>query len=186
LHLYRGELWTRGPAAPAGLEVAELDEARLAALSEDARAALLARLELDEATVAGYFARGDLAVVATLGGAPAGVAWCARSAALVPELGRELRPRDGECSIHDVFVAPDARGRSVAPSMLEVLARRLRARDVYRAWALIRPGDVASARAFEKAAYAAVCDVIHTRLGGKERLTFRPRSPEAERLFEES
>jgi ribosomal protein S18 acetylase RimI-like enzyme len=122
-------------------------------------------------------------VLARLGGRPAGIGWAARSAVDVVELGREVRPGPSECYIHDVFVAPDARGKGVAPVMLESLARRLRQADVYRAWALIRPSNVASMRAFEKAAYAAVCDVIHAHLGTVDRLVLRPADPEAERLL---
>ena len=59
-----------------------------------------------------------------------------------------VRPVAGECYIHDVYVAPDARGRNVAPAMLEFLARELRRRDVYRAWALIERSNSASTRAF--------------------------------------
>jgi GNAT superfamily N-acetyltransferase len=182
LHLYRGELWTRTPEPPPGLTVVPFTAADLAALDEGSRRALLSRLELDETGCLETWARGDQAVLARDGERPIGVAWCARAAAWVPELGREVRPGPSECYIHDVFVAEDARGRSVAPSMLEALARRLRQADVYRAWALIRPANVASQRAFEKAAYAAVCDVIHTRLAG-DRLILRPSDAEAQRLF---
>jgi L-amino acid N-acyltransferase YncA len=102
---------------------------------------------------------------------------------LVPEIGREVRPGVSECYIHDVFVATDARGKSLAPAMLEDLARRLRARDVYKAWALIAPTNVASIRAFEKAAYASVADVIYAHMGPVDRLMLRPPDPEGKRLL---
>jgi L-amino acid N-acyltransferase YncA len=82
-----------------------------------------------------------------------------------------------------VFVSPDARGKNVAPTMLEDLARRLRQRDVYRAWALIHPSNVASTRAFEKAAYVSVADVILAKMAGASRVVVRPPDPEARRLF---
>lgn len=183
LHLYRGELWTRGPAPPEAVRTELLDADAFAALGEPARADLLARLELDELACLDRWQAGTIAVLARVAGRPAGIAWAARSATMVGELGREIRPAPSECYIHDVFVAPDARGKGVAPVMLEALAGHLRGLDVYRAWALIRPSNVASVRAFEKAAYAAVCDVIHAHLGAAERLVLRPSDPAAERLL---
>jgi GNAT superfamily N-acetyltransferase len=183
LHLYRGELWTRGVVHPDGLEVAELTAESFDALPENERAQILARLELDEGYCREKWRRGDIAVLARLGGRPSGIVWCARAAVPVPELGREVRPGTSECYIHDVFVAPDARGKNVAPSMLEDMARRLRARDVYRAWALIQPQNVASTRAFEKAAYAPVADVIYARTGPENRIMLRPPDPEGRKLL---
>jgi GNAT superfamily N-acetyltransferase len=185
LHLYRGQLWTRGVTTPDGLVCAELSEAAFDALPATERNAILERLELDEAYCREKWRRGDLVVVATLAGRPAGIAWCARNPVSVPEIGREIRPGPLECYIHDVFVSPDARGKNVAPAMLEDLARRLRERDVYRAWALIEPSNVASTRAFEKAAYAAVADVIYARMAVVDRLVIRPPDPEAKRLLGE-
>ena len=63
--------------------------------------------------------------------------------------------------------------------MLEFLARELRRRDVYRAWALIERSNTASTRAFEKAAYASVADVIFARMGLASKLLVRPPDPEA-------
>jgi L-amino acid N-acyltransferase YncA len=97
----------------------------------------------------------------------------------VPDIGREVRPGAGECYIHDVYVHPDERGRQVAPAMLDFLARELRGRDVYRAWALIERNNTASTRAFEKAAYASVADVVYARMGLASRLFVRPPDPEA-------
>src|SRR5262249_40624054 len=110
-------------------------------------------------------------------------AWCARSAVVVAEIGREVRPGPSECYIHDVFVAVDARGKNVAPAMLEDLAKRLRQRDVYRAWALIEPSHGASTRAFEKASFTPVADVIHARMAVMDKLVLRPPDPEAKRLL---
>jgi ribosomal protein S18 acetylase RimI-like enzyme len=148
-----------------------MSEADLDALTPGDRASFLERLELDEAYCRDKWRRGDLVVLARLTGRPAGIAWCARSAVPVAEIGREVRPGPAECYIHDVFVASDARGRNVAPAMLEDLAKRLRQRDVYRAWALIEPSNVASTRAFEKAAYAAVADVIYARMAVVDRVS---------------
>ena len=92
----------------------------------------------------------------------------------MPELGRSLVLLTTEAYIHDVFVAASARGRAVAPSMLEFLARQLRERDTYRSWALIGSDNLASVRAFEKASYTSVCDVIHARMGGLDRVMVRP------------
>ncbi len=183
LHLYRGELWTRNIGSPDGLKVQELGQESFDALSELERAQVIERLELDEGYCREKWRRGDVAVLAMLGGRPAGIAWCARSAVMVPEIGREVRPGTSECYIHDVFVSPDARGKNVAPAMLEDLARRLRQRDVYRAWALIHPANVASTRAFEKAAYASIGDVIHARVGPVDKLVLRPPDPEGKKLL---
>jgi GNAT superfamily N-acetyltransferase len=183
LHLYRGELWTRNVGTPDSLRVLELAQESFDAFSESERAQIIERLELDEGYCREKWRRGDLAVLAMLTGRPAGIAWCARSAVMVPEIGREVRPGTSECYIHDVFVAPDARGKNVAPAMLEDLARRLRQRDVYRAWALIHPANVASTRAFEKAAYASVGDVIHARMGPVDKLVLRPPDPEGRKLL---
>jgi ribosomal protein S18 acetylase RimI-like enzyme len=165
------------------MTVDELDEATLDRMEPADRHAILDRLELDEAYCREKWRRGDLVVLARLAGRPSGIAWCARSAVLVAEIGREVRPGHGECYIHDVFVAPDARGMNVAPAMLEDLAKRLRERDVYRAWALIEPSNVASTRAFEKAAYAAVADVIYARMAVVDKIVLRPPDPEARRLL---
>jgi len=176
LHLYRGELFVRGGAPPTGATL------RLFSLAEfDAhpdRAGLIERLGLAEAYCRQKWERGDTVVLAELDGLAAGILWCARVAVYVPDIGREVRPLAGECYIHDVYVAPDARGRKIAPAMLDFLARELRARDVYRAWALIERSNTPSTRAFEKAAYASVADVIYARMGLASKLLVRPPDPE--------
>lgn len=183
LHLYRGELWTGMITIPPGLSVTEFSEADFDALSAADRGALVDRLELDEAYCREKWRRGDLVVLARLSDRPAGISWCARTAVHVPEIGREVRPGPSECYIHDVYVSPDARGKNVAPAMLEDLARRLRERDVYRAWALIEPSNVASTRAFEKAAYASVGDVVYTHIAIVDKLVLRPPDPEGMRIL---
>jgi ribosomal protein S18 acetylase RimI-like enzyme len=183
LHLYRGQLWTRGIKPPEGLVLAEFSEADFDALPAADKASLVERLDLVESYCREKWRRGDLVVLARLAERPAGIAWCARSAVMVTEIGREVRPGPSECYIHDVFVSPDARGKNVAPAMLEDLARRLRERDVYRAWALIEPSNIASTRAFEKAAFTSVADVIHARMAVVDRLVIRPPDPEAKRLL---
>ncbi|RMH40386.1 MAG: GNAT family N-acetyltransferase [Deltaproteobacteria bacterium] len=182
-HLYRGELWTRGIPEVPGLELSLLSQDAFDALSDADRDDLVSALELDEAYGRHKWGRGDLVVLARLDRRPAGIAWCARSAVEVPELERAVRPGPHECYIHDVFVAPAARGRNVAPAMLEFLAKQLRARDVYRSWALIEPNNVASVRAFEKAAYTAVADIVYARMAGVERVTVRPPDPQAKQLL---
>lgn len=88
-----------------------------------------------------------------------------------------------EAYVHDVFVAPAARGRAVAPAMLERLALDLRELDVYRSWALISSGHQASVRAFTKASFTPVCDVFYARVGGVDRVVCRPPDPEAKALL---
>lgn len=180
LHLYRGELYARGVEAPAGMTLGLMTQAEFEALSDAERARWTERLELDEGYCRHKWTRGDLVVVARLDDEPAGILWCARGPVYVPEIGRQVRPRPGECYIHDVYVTPSARGRAVAPAMLEFLARELRQRDVYRAWALIVRTNTASTRAFEKAAYASVADVLYVRMGLASRLLVRPPDPEAQ------
>ncbi|MCG8421291.1 MAG: GNAT family N-acetyltransferase [Proteobacteria bacterium] len=183
LHLYRGELWTRGIEPTSGLSLALFSLAEFDALGEAERAAMIESLDLDEQYCRQKWQRGDIVVLARLYDSPAGISWCARKSVSVPELSRTLRLNRHEAYIHDVFVAPEARGRAVAPSMLEFLAHELRQRDVYRAWALIGNDNVASVRAFEKAAYTAVADVIHAHFGSVERLIVRPPDPEARKLL---
>jgi ribosomal protein S18 acetylase RimI-like enzyme len=186
LHLYRGELWTRGITPPPGLTLHLFTEPDFEVLSDTERELLAESLELDVAYAREKWRRGDLVVLARLTGRPAGIAWCARDDVWVPELGRSLHLISTEAYIHDVFVAPHARGRKVAPSMLEFLARDLRARDIYRSWALIGSDNIASVRAFEKAAYAAVADVIYHRDrsgAAADRVTVRPPDAEALRLL---
>ncbi|HTE51443.1 MAG TPA: GNAT family N-acetyltransferase [Kofleriaceae bacterium] len=186
LHLYRGELWTRGITPAPGLTCSLFREADFDALGQAERDLLVESLDLDLEYARQKWQRADKVVLARLNEKPAGVTWCARNEVWVPELGRSLDLLTTEAYIHDVFVAPQARGRAVAPSMLEFLARELRASDVYRAWALIGGENVASVRAFEKAAYAAVADLIYQRerVGiGADKLTVRPPDPEALRLL---
>ncbi len=186
LHLYRGELWTRGITPAVGLTVNVFREADFERMSQGERDQLIESLDLDVNYARQKWQRGDVVVLARLGGKPAGIAWCARNQVWVPELARTLELLTTEAYIHDVFVAPQARGRAVAPSMLEFLARELRAGDVYRSWALIGSDNVASVRAFEKAAYAAVADLIYQRErpgSPAEKLTVRPPDQEALRLL---
>jgi len=186
LHLYRGQLWTRGITPAVGLEANVFSEADFERLGPAERELMVESLDLDVDYARQKWRRGDVVVLARLSGRPAGIAWCARNQVWVPELGRTLALLTTEAYIHDVFVAPQARGRAVAPSMLEFLARELRASDVYRSWALIGHENVASVRAFEKAAYAAVADLIYQREragGPAEKLTVRPPDPEALRLL---
>jgi len=183
LLLYRGELWTRGVTPAEGLVLATFSESDFDALSAADRDDLVEELHLDVSYCHDKWRRGDTVILARIEGRPAGIAWCARTAVHVPELDREVRPGVGECYIHDVFVSPWARGRRVAPSMLEGVAQELRQRDVYRSWALIGPDNVASIRAFEKAAYAPVADVVFARMASVGRVTVRPPDPEAKHLL---
>jgi GNAT superfamily N-acetyltransferase len=181
--LYRGQLWTRGIAPVAGLELAPLTEADYDKLDDARRADLLEQLALDEAAARLAWRRGDQAVLATLGVRPAGIAWAARRPIEAPELGRVLRMAKYDAYIHSVFVAPAARGRAVGPVMLEQLAKDLRATDAYRSWALIAADNHASLRAFQKASFTPVCDVIHAKMATVDRVVCRPPDPEAQDLL---
>lgn len=183
MHLYRGQLWTRGTEPMAGLTLATFTGEELDALDDRARAEMIEGLDLDEAHCREKWRRGELSVLARLHGRPAGIAWCARTAVHVPELGRDLNLGPSEAYIYDVYVAPQARGRAVAPSMLEFLALELRQRDVYKGWALIGSDNVASVRSFEKAAYTAVADIIYAHLGTVDHISVRPPDPEAKHLL---
>jgi GNAT superfamily N-acetyltransferase len=179
LHLYRGELFTRNVRETGELTLSLFPKRAFDALPPGERERYIARLDLQEAYCRQKWDRGDTVVLAMESGTPAGILWCARTSVYVPDIGREVRPGAGECYIHDVYVHPDERGRQVAPAMLDFLARELRGRDVYRAWALIERTNVASTRAFEKAAYASVADVVYARMGLASRLIVRPPDPEA-------
>ena len=181
--LYRGQLWTRGIEPPQGLELGAFTEADFDKLDEARRADLIEQLQLDEETARRFWRRGDNAVLATLGVRPAGISWTARGPVEVPELGRTLRMSKYDAYIHSVFVAPAARGRAVAPVMLEHLAKELRATDAYRSWALISSHNQASLRAFQKASFTPVCDVIHAKMATVDRVVCRPPDPEAEELL---
>jgi len=181
--LYRGQLWTRGIEPPPGLELTNLTEAELDKLDEARRAELMEHLQVDDITARKFWRRGDKAVLATLGVRPAGIAWYARSPVEVPELGRTLRLSKYDAYIHSVFVAPAARGRAVAPVMLEHLAKVLRETDAYRSWALIEAHNQASIRAFRKASFTPVCDVIHAKMATVDRVVCRPPDPEALELL---
>jgi GNAT superfamily N-acetyltransferase len=181
--LYRGQLWTRGIEAPSGLELRNFSEADYDALDDGHRSDVLEQLGLDEPTARTRWKRGDQAVLATLGTRPAGIAWAARGPIDAPELGRTLKMSKYDAYIHSVFVAPAARGRAVAPIMLEHLAKELRATDAYRSWALISADNQASLRAFQKASFTPVCDVIHAKMGNVDRVVCRPPDPEAQELL---
>jgi len=181
--LYRGQLWTRGIEPVAGLELRSFIEADYDALDVQHRADLTEQLSLDEATARMLWRRGDQAVLATIDIRPAGIAWAARGPIEAPELGRTLRMQKYDAYIHSVYVAPAARGRAVAPVMLEHLARELRATDAYRSWALIAADNQASLRAFQKASFTPVCDVIHAKMATVDRIVCRPPDPEAKELL---
>jgi ribosomal protein S18 acetylase RimI-like enzyme len=183
LHLYRGELFVREAELDATLSLMVLDMAAFDALPEAARDALVTRLELPIGYTREKWRRGDLAVVASIGDRAAGIAWCARKPVFVPDIGRMIQPTQGECYIHEVFVHPEERGKKIAPAMLDHLARYLRARDLYRAWALIERTNVASLRAFERADYVAVADVICVQLAVGTHIFVRPPDPEARALL---
>jgi GNAT superfamily N-acetyltransferase len=181
--LYRGQLWTRGIEASADVALEMFTEADFDQRDGAHRAELLEHLALDEAVLRTRFARGDRAVLASMSGRPAGIAFCARGPVEAPELGRILQLSKYDAYIHSVYVAAAARGRSVAPAMLEYLTRELRATDAYRSWALIAADNQASLRAFQKAAFTPVCDVIHARMATVDRLIVRPPDPEAKELL---
>jgi GNAT superfamily N-acetyltransferase len=182
-HLYRGQLWTRGIEAPAGLVITSFGEADYDKLEAGPRADLNEQLALDEAVARTYWQRGDHAVLAMLGARPAGIAWTARGPIEAPELGRTLQLAKYDAYIHSVYVAPAARGRAVAPVMLEYVAKELRASDAYRSWALIAADNQASLRAFQKASFTPVCDVIHAKMATVDRVVCRPPDPEAQELL---
>jgi GNAT superfamily N-acetyltransferase len=181
--LYRGQLWTRGIAPVAGLELTHFSEADYDKLDDAHRADLLEQLAIVDTTARTQWQRGDQAVLARLGVRPAGIAWAARGPIEAPELGRVLRMSKYDAYIHSVFVAPAARGRAVAPVMLEQLAKDLRADDAYRSWALIASDNQASLRAFQKASFTPVCDVIHAKMATVDRVVCRPPDPEAQELL---
>jgi GNAT superfamily N-acetyltransferase len=181
--LYRGQLWTRGIEASADVALEMFDEAAFDKKEPAQRTELLEQLALDEAVLRSRFQRGDRAVLASLAGRPAGIAFCARGPVEAPELGRVLQLSKYDAYIHSVYVAAGARGRSVAPAMLEFLTKELRATDAYRSWALIAADNQASLRAFQKAAFTPVCDVIHARMATVDRLIVRPPDPEAQELL---
>ncbi|HRC56680.1 MAG TPA: GNAT family N-acetyltransferase, partial [Kofleriaceae bacterium] len=181
--LYRGQLWTRGIELPADVTIAMFDLDDFDSREPAQRAEMLQQLALDETVVRRRFARGDRAVLASLAGHPAGIAFCARGPVEAPELGRVLQLSKYDAYIHSVYVAVSARGRSVAPAMLEFLTKELRATDAYRSWALIAADNQASLRAFQKAAFTPVCDVIHAKMATMDRLIVRPPDPEAQELL---
>ncbi len=181
--LLRGQLWTRGIVAPPGLTIDVFTEADFDNLDEHARADLIEQLVLDEARARHDWRRGDTALLAHLGSRPAGIVWTARGTVEVPELQRTITLSKHEAFVHDAFVAVTARGRAVAPVMLEQVAQRLRDTDAYRSWAIIAPDNQASLRAFQKASYTPVCDVIHAHVGAVEKLLCRPPDPEARTLL---
>lgn len=181
--LYRGQLWTRGVEPVAGLELRRFTEADYDAMDAAQRADLTEQLSLDEDATRMLWRRGDQAVLATIGIRPAGIAWAARGPIEAPELGRTLRMSKYDAYIHSVYVAPAARGRAVAPVMLEHLAKELRAADAYRSWALISADNQASLRAFQKASFTPVCDVIHAKMATVDRIVCRPPDPEAKELL---
>ncbi|MGE0401972.1 MAG: GNAT family N-acetyltransferase, partial [Kofleriaceae bacterium] len=181
--LYRGQLWTRGIEPPPGLELRTFTEADYDKLDDGQRADLSEQLSFDEATARKQWQRGDQAVLASLGIRPAGIAWAARGPIDAPELGRSLKMSKYDAYIHSVFVAPAARGRNVGPVMLEQLTKQLRATDTYRSWALIAADNQASIRAFQKASFTPVCDVIHAKMATVDRLVLRPPDPEARELL---
>lgn len=183
MHLYRGELFvapapTRGGPVLQRFGAADFD--RLLTIEQET---LLGRLELDAASLKQKWQRGDTAVLATIDGRPAGIGWFTQTAVDVPAIERAIRPGAGEAYIFDLFVSPEERGRGVAPAMLAFMAGRLRELDIYRAWALIERSNTASTRAFERAGWASVADVLYARMGLTTRLVLRPPDPEAQRLF---
>jgi len=182
-HLYRGELWTRGIKPTRGLALSVLEESVFDAATEQDRLDMMNELELDVDYCRDKWSRGDITILARLFDRPAGIAWCANGLVPVPEFDRSLQLDVHEAYIHDVFVAPRARGRAVAPCMLDYLASELRKRDFYRSWAIIGNDNGASIRAFEKAAYTAVADIVHARMGAVDRLIVRPPDPEAKKLL---
>lgn len=181
--LYRGQLWTRGIEPPPGLELTAFAESDYDQLDDHRRAELSEQLFLDENAARKYWRRGDRAVLATLGIRTAGIAWAARGSVEVPELSRTLQLGKYDAYIHSVFVAPGARGRGVAPMMLEQMTKELRAADAYRSWALISAHNQASIRAFQKASFTSVCDVIHAKMATVDRVVCRPPDPEAKTLL---
>jgi ribosomal protein S18 acetylase RimI-like enzyme len=182
LHLYRGELFVKKQRMLPGLAIDFFTLDHFEALDGSERASLIERLDLQESYCVQKWRRGDTVVLARVDGRPSGIVWCARVPVFVPDIARQVRPSSNECYIHDVYVHPDDRGRQVAPAMLEFLAQKLRERDVYRAWALIERSNISSVRAFEKAGYASLADVIFAKMGLLSRLIVRPPDPEA-RMF---
>ena len=181
--LYRGQLWTRGIAPVAGLELRAFTVEAYDQLDEHQRSDLNEQLQLDEPIARAQWERGDTAMLAMLGIRPAGIAWAARGPIEEPQLGRRLVLMKYDAYIHSVFVAPAARGRAVAPHMLEAVAKELRATDAYRSWALIAADNQASLRAFQKASFTPVCDVIHAKMATVDRIVLRPPDPEATELL---
>ncbi len=182
-HLYRGELWTRGVKVPPGLILRVFPETDFQAMAAAEREEMVELLQLDVEYCQRKWRRGDVAVLARVHDRPAGIAWAAFGTVYAPELEHSVALEPGDAYILDVIVAAMARGRAVAPSMLEFLANELRQRDLYRSWALIHSDNVASMRAFEKASYTAVCDVIYTRVASAHRLMVRPPDIEAKRIL---
>ncbi|MBL4636599.1 MAG: GNAT family N-acetyltransferase, partial [Kofleriaceae bacterium] len=90
LHLYRGELWSRGLPRPPGLHLEMFSEDDFNALDSSAREQLLDGLELSPDWIAETWERGDIAVLAMLNDRPSGIVWCACKDVHVPELGSSI------------------------------------------------------------------------------------------------
>ena len=79
---------------------------------------------------------------------------------------------------------PGDQGRGYATEAARALVGHAFAMmGAHRVIAQCNPANVASTRAFEKAAYASVGDVIHAHMGPVDKLVLRPPDPEGKKLL---
>ncbi len=184
--LFRGDLWTRGVVLPSQLSIESVDQAVLATFSERDCSDIVEHLQSTQDSWHTLLSSGNTAVVARLQSRLVGVAFASLTELMMPEPCIRPPLPGGQACVHGVVVAADARGSSIGSLMLEKLAEHLRSLDIYRSWAILPQGDDAPSRAFQKALYTPVADMLLDRSASgtaTKEVVLRPPDAEAKRLL---
>lgn len=93
----------------------------------------------------------------------AGYGWVRYDAIRIDDIALLLPLPSGHAYIWDCMTLPRWRGRHVFPGLLRFLLEALRQEGMHEAWAGVAPGNTASMRAFARAGFRHIADVVVAR-----------------------
>lgn len=105
--------------------------------------------------------------------------WATHTAVEIGEIGRLIRPREGEIYLYDAFTFTAYRGRNLYPALLQCILDQSRQQGLRRALIFVMSDNVASIRGVQKAGFREFQRVIYRNFLGFVRYEYQPALSEA-------
>ncbi len=99
------------------------------------------------------YAAGHRAIIASLSGQPAHIAWIATGKLRIDELAYTWQLSEGIVCLYDCRTLEPMRGRGAYPSTLRWISDHCSAQRIIGIWIYCEPGNIASVRGIEKAGF---------------------------------